>query len=139
MSDWSENDFRILLIEDEPVIRELVRSMLSEGAVSVDCASDGLEGLRLAKSSAYRLILLDVVLPGMDGITVCRMIKSDPATSSVPLYMLTAKAKPSDVAAAMKAGADGYIHKPFRGTDLMELVDRLKSTPEAKPASEVER
>ena len=139
MSDWSENDFRILLIEDEPVIRELVRSMLSEGAVSVDCASDGLEGLRLAKASAYRLILLDVVLPAMDGITVCRMIKSDPATSSVPLYMLTAKAKPSDVAAAMKAGADGYIHKPFRGTDLMELVDRLKSTPEAKPASEVER
>ena len=139
MSDWSEDNFRILLIEDEPVIRELVRSMLSEGAVSVDCASDGLEGLRLAKASAYRLILLDVVLPAMDGITVCRMIKSDPATSSVPLYMLTAKAKPSDVAAAMKAGADGYIHKPFRGTDLMELVDRLKSTPEAKPASEVER
>jgi len=139
MSDWSEDNFRILLIEDEPVIRELVRSMLSEGAVSVDCASDGLEGLRLAKASAYRLILLDVVLPAMDGITVCRMIKSDPATSSVPLYMLTAKAKPSDVAAAMKAGADGYIHKPFRGTDLMELVDRLKSPPEAKPASEVER
>ena len=139
MSDWSENDFRILLIEDEPVIRELVRSMLSEGAVSVDCASDGLEGLRLAKASAYRLILLDVVLPAMDGITVCRMIKSDPATSSVPLYMLTAKAKPSDVAAAMKAGADGYIHKPFRGTDLMELVDRLKSTPEAKPTSDADR
>ena len=139
MSDWSEDNFRILLIEDESVIRELVRSMLSEGAVSVDCASDGLEGLRLAKAGAFRLILLDVVLPGMDGITVCRMIKSDPATSSVPLYMLTAKAKPSDVAAAMKAGADGYIHKPFRGTDLMELVDRLKSPPEAKPASEVER
>ena len=139
MSDWSEDNFRILLIEDEPVIRELVRSMLSEGAVSVDCASDGLEGLRLAKASAYRLILLDVVLPAMDGITVCRMIKSDPATSSVPLYMLTAKAKPSDVAAAMKAGADGYIHKPFRGTDLMELVDRLKSTPEAKPTSDADR
>jgi DNA-binding response OmpR family regulator len=123
--------FKILLVEDEPVIRELVRSMLTEGAVSVDCASDGIEGLKLAKAGAFRLILLDVVLPGMDGITVCRMIKSDPATSSVPLYMLTAKAKPSDVAAAMNAGADGYIHKPFRGTELMELVARLRAVPES--------
>ena len=121
-----ESDFRILLVEDEPVIRELVRSMLSEGTVSVDCASDGIECLKLVKSREFGLILLDVVLPGLDGITVCRMIKSDPATSAVPLYMLTAKAKPSDVAAAMKAGANGYIHKPFRGTDLMELVARLR-------------
>ncbi len=132
MSEWMQpTAFKILLVEDEPVIRELVRSMLSEGAVSVDCASDGIEGLKLAKAGAFRLILLDVVLPGMDGITVCRMIKSDPATSAVPLYMLTAKAKPSDVAAAMKAGADGYIHKPFRGTELMELVARLKTAPES--------
>jgi DNA-binding response OmpR family regulator len=131
MSDVAQaRDFRILLIEDEPVIRELVRSMLSEGAVSVDCASDGVEGLKVAKERAFGLILLDVVLPGMDGITVCRMIKSDPATSAVPLYMLTAKAKPSDVAAAMKAGADGYIHKPFRGTELMELVARLRCVAE---------
>jgi CheY-like chemotaxis protein len=92
----------------------------------VDCASDGIECLKLVKSREFGLILLDVVLPGLDGITVCRMIKSDPATSAVPLYMLTAKAKPSDVAAAMKAGANGYIHKPFRGTDLMELVARLR-------------
>jgi len=122
-----EAEFRILLVEDEPVIRELVRSLLSEETVSVDCASDGLECLKLVKSRAFRLILLDVVLPGLDGISVCRLIKSDPATSAVPLYMLTAKAKPSDVAAAMKAGANGYIHKPFRGADLMALVARLKS------------
>ena len=122
-----EAEFRILLVEDEPVIRELVRSLLSEETVSVECASDGLECLKLVKSRAFRLILLDVVLPGLDGISVCRLIKSDPATSAVPLYMLTAKAKPSDVAAAMKAGANGYIHKPFRGADLMALVARLKS------------
>ena len=122
-----EAEFRILLVEDEPVIRELVRSLLSEETVSVECASDGLECLKLVKSRPFRLILLDVVLPGLDGISVCRLIKSDPATSAVPLYMLTAKAKPSDVAAAMKAGANGYIHKPFRGADLMALVARLKS------------
>jgi two-component system phosphate regulon response regulator PhoB len=121
-----DQEFKVLLIEDEPVIRELVRSVLTQGPVSVDCASDGLEGLKLAKTRAFQLILLDVVLPLLDGISVCRTLKSHPETAGVPLYMLTAKAKRSDVDTAMKAGADGYIHKPFRGTELMELVDRLR-------------
>lgn len=120
--------FRILVVEDEPVIRELVRSMLSEGDVEVECASTGAEGLKLARTRAYDLILLDVVLPQMDGITVCRLIKADPTTAAVPLHMLTGKAKKADVEAAEKAGANGYIHKPFRGSELMELVERLKST-----------
>jgi CheY-like chemotaxis protein len=123
--------FRILVVEDEPVIRELVRSMLSEGDVEVECASTGAEGLKLARTRAYDLILLDVVLPQMDGITVCRLIKADPSTAAVPLHMLTGKAKKADVEAAEKAGANGYIHKPFRGSELMELVERLKS---ARPA-----
>jgi two-component system, OmpR family, phosphate regulon response regulator PhoB len=118
--------FSILLIEDEPVIRELVRSMLNEGTVQVECASNGLEGLKLAKTRSFQLVLLDVVLPQMDGITVCRMLKADPATASVPLYMLTAKAKKADVDIALKAGADGYIQKPFRGVELMQLVERLR-------------
>jgi two-component system phosphate regulon response regulator PhoB len=127
MSGPSEDgEFKVLLIEDEPVIRELVRSVLTQGPVSVDCASDGLEGLKLAKTRAFQLILLDVVLPLLDGISVCRTLKSHPETAGVPLYMLTAKAKRSDVDTAMKAGADGYIHKPFRGIELMELVDRLR-------------
>jgi DNA-binding response OmpR family regulator len=67
-----------------------------------------------------------VVLPLLDGISVCRTLKSHPETAGVPLYMLTAKAKKSDVDSAMKAGADGYIHKPFRGVELLELVDRLR-------------
>jgi two-component system phosphate regulon response regulator PhoB len=118
--------FRILLIEDEPVIRELVRSMLSDGAVTVECASNGVEGLKRAKSEAFNLVLLDVVLPQLDGISVCRMLKSDPATSNVPLYMLTAKAKKSDIETATKAGADGYIQKPFRSAELMDLVAKLR-------------
>jgi two-component system phosphate regulon response regulator PhoB len=118
--------FRILLIEDEPVIRELVRSMLSDGVVTVECASNGVEGLKRAKSEAFNLVLLDVVLPQLDGISVCRMLKSDPATSNVPLYMLTAKAKKSDIETATKAGADGYIQKPFRSAELMDLVAKLR-------------
>ncbi|WP_225410832.1 response regulator [Stigmatella hybrida] len=126
MSAEAQVPFHILLVEDEPVIRELVRSMLSDGAVDVVCAADGMEGLKLAKSHLFHLILMDVVLPQLDGVSVCRILKSDPVTASVPLYMLTAKAKKSDVESATQAGADGYIHKPFRGTELMALVERLR-------------
>ncbi|XXF76508.1 response regulator [Myxococcaceae bacterium GXIMD 01537] len=121
--------FQILLVEDEPVIRELVRSMLSDGEVDVVCAANGVEGLKLAKSQPFHLILMDVVLPHLDGVSVCRILKSDPVTARVPLYMLTGKAKKSDVESATLAGADGYIHKPFRGTELMALVERLRAAP----------
>lgn len=119
-------NFNILLVEDEPVIRELVRSMLSDGEVSVECAETGTDGLKLAKSRPFDLILLDVVLPQMDGIAICRILKSDPSTSGIPLYMLTAKTKKADMESATRAGADGYIVKPFRGAELMDLVARLR-------------
>ncbi|MDQ3263329.1 MAG: response regulator [Myxococcota bacterium] len=118
--------FRILLVEDEPVIRELVRSMLTDGEVTVEVAASGTEGLRLAKSQSFQLILLDVVLPQMDGITLCRLLRADAALATVPVYMLTAKARKADMEAATQAGADGYIQKPFRGAELMALVARLK-------------
>ncbi len=121
--------FRILLVEDEPIIRELVSSMLSDGPVDVVCAADGFEGLKLAKGGGFHLILMDVVLPQMDGVTLCRILKKDPATAKVPLYMLTGKAKRSDMEIATLAGADGYIQKPFRGTELMALVDKLRASP----------
>jgi CheY-like chemotaxis protein len=123
----AEGSFRILLVEDEPVIRELVRSMLSDDKVEVECAANGTEGLKLAKSQTFHLILLDVVLPGLDGISLCRMLKSDPSTANVPLHMLTAKAKKADIEAATKAGANGYIQKPFRGAELLDLVAKLRA------------
>lgn len=119
--------FHILLVEDEPVIRELVKSMLTDGGVDVEVAGSGVEGLKLARTRPFHLILLDVVLPQMDGITVCRMLKADPDTRQIPVYMLTAKARKADVEAATTAGADGYIHKPFRGAELMALVARLRN------------
>ena len=66
--------FRILVVEDEPVIRELVRSMLHDGPVEVETAANGVEGLKRARTQTFHLILLDVVLPLMDGVTVCRML-----------------------------------------------------------------
>src|SRR5512132_3356868 len=108
MSPPKKGAFHILLVEDEPVIRELVKSMLSDGEVEVECAENGAEGLRLAKTKPFQLILLDVVLPQMDGITLCRLIKGDAALAPVPVYMLTAKAKRADVETATRAGANGY-------------------------------
>ena len=122
----AEPTFRIMLVDDEPIIRELVRTMLTSGSVEVEVAADGAECLRLAKTRPFDLILLDIVLPGLDGISVCRMLKADPATTCVPVYMLTAKAKQADVETAKRAGADGYINKPFKGAELMDLVDALQ-------------
>jgi two-component system phosphate regulon response regulator PhoB len=124
--------FRILVVEDEPVIRELVRSLLSESDCEVDCAGTAVDGLRLAKTHSYQLVLLDVVLPSsggiqLDGVAVCRLLRADPRYQGVPIYMLTAKAKRADVDAATHAGATGYIHKPFRGADLLDLVAQLKA------------
>lgn len=122
-----EGTFRVLLVDDEPVIRELVRTMLTSGSVEVEVAADGAECLRLVRARPFDLVLLDVVLaPGLDGIAVCRMLKSDPATARAPIYMLTAKARASDVQTATRAGADGYITKPFRGSELMDLVEGLR-------------
>ena len=122
-----QKPFHILLVEDEPVIRELVRSMLSDGVVEVVCAANGIEGLKLAKNRPFQLVLMDVVLPqGLDGISVCRVLKSEPSTKHVPVYMLTAKSKKSDMEIAKQAGANGYIQKPFKGAELMALVEKLR-------------
>jgi DNA-binding response OmpR family regulator len=131
-----EPTFRILLVDDEPVICELVRAMLVSPTVEVEVASDGDEALRRARACTFDLILLDVVLPGMDGINVCRTLRSESATARKPIYMLTAKAKPADVETALQAGADGHISKPFRGAELLELVAALQRREGRRQAGE---
>jgi two-component system, OmpR family, phosphate regulon response regulator PhoB len=124
--------FRVLVVEDEPVIRELVSRLLSEPECEVESAGTGAEGLKLARVRDFDLVLLDVVLPPsgsveLDGVAVCRLLRADPRLDAVPIYMLTAKARPADVEVALRAGANGYIHKPFRTTDLLELVRALRA------------
>lgn len=119
--------FHILLVEDEPVIRELVQTMLTGGAVTVASVADGPSALRAARAEPTpSLILLDVVLPGLDGVAVCRLLKADPRTTQIPVYMLSARVKLADKQAAQKAGAEGYLEKPFKAADLFDLVDRLR-------------
>ncbi|MBK9519002.1 MAG: response regulator [Anaeromyxobacter sp.] len=118
--------FRVLLVDDEPVIRELVQAMLEGGGVEVRCVEDG--GKAVPEAIAYRpdLVLLDIILPGLDGLSVLRLLRADPSFATTPIYMLTARVRPTDHAAASRAGASGYIQKPFKGQALQELVEDLR-------------
>jgi CheY-like chemotaxis protein len=118
--------FRILLVDDEPVIRALVSAMLEGVGVEVRTVSDGARAMAEARSYRPDLVLLDIVLPGLDGLSVCRMLKADPVLAAVPVHMLTSRARPADHTAAARAGADGYIEKPFKGQALQELVAALR-------------
>jgi CheY-like chemotaxis protein len=119
--------FRVLVVDDEPVMRELVQAMLEEDGVEVRCADSGARALAEARAFRPDLVLLDVVMPGLDGLAVLRLLKSDPALAGTDVHMLTARSKPADHAAAEKAGADGYIEKPFKGGALQALVASLRA------------
>lgn len=120
----SGRPFRLLLVEDEASIRELVVTLCAEIGVEVVAVGDGPAALRAARERAPALVLLDIVLPGLDGISVCRLLKGDPATAAVPVYMLSARVRDADRAAAERAGASGYLEKPFRAAALEALVAR---------------
>jgi CheY-like chemotaxis protein len=118
--------FRVLLVDDEPVIRELVQAMLEGGGVEVRCVDSGARALQEAHAYQPNLVLLDIVMPGLDGLAVLRLLRADPGLVSVPVHMLTARSRPADHQAAEKAGANGYIEKPFKGQALQALVDSLR-------------
>lgn len=118
--------YRVLLVDDEPVIRELVKAMLEGGGVEVRCVADGAKAVQEARLYRPDLVLLDIVLPGLDGLSVCRLLKADRALEGVPVHMLTARAREADHDAARRAGADGYIEKPFKGQALQALVASLR-------------
>ena len=113
---------KILIIEDEPDIREVIEYNLSREGYRVHSADDGLEGLRVARIEAPGLVLLDLMLPGLDGIEVCRKLKEDPVTRSIPVIMVTAKGEESDVILGLGVGADDYITKPFSPRELLARV-----------------
>jgi two-component system alkaline phosphatase synthesis response regulator PhoP len=104
---------RILVVEDEEDIQELVRYTLTRDGYQPTCVSTGEEGLRIAKKELPELILLDLMLPGMDGLEVARILKTEPKTRNIPIVMLTAKGEEVDVVAGLELGADDYITKPF--------------------------
>jgi two-component system alkaline phosphatase synthesis response regulator PhoP len=109
---------RILVVDDEPSILETIRFHLELSDYDVVSAADGVEALKLARSEHPDLILLDLMLPRMDGYKVCKMLKMDKRYRTIPVIMLTAKAGSVDEVEGYQSGADAYIKKPF---DLEEL------------------
>jgi two-component system phosphate regulon response regulator PhoB len=104
---------KILVVDDEEDILELVRYNLVKEGYRVDCARSGEEALRIAREGKPGLILLDLMLPGLDGLDVCRNLKSNPTTCHIPIIMLTARGEEADVVSGLELGADDYIIKPF--------------------------
>ncbi len=103
----------ILVVEDDKDILELIRYNLTRDGYTVTCHTSGEDGLKAAKTNPPDLILLDLMLPGVDGLVVCRALKSDARTQGIPIVMLTAKSAESDIVAGLEIGADDYITKPF--------------------------
>lgn len=103
----------ILIIEDEEDILALIHYNLSREGYRVSAATSGEEGLRLARKEHPDLLVLDLMLPGMDGLAVCRALKQQAETAAIAVVMLTAKGEESDVVAGLELGADDYVTKPF--------------------------
>ena len=114
----------VLVVEDEPDIRALIVHHLTRDGFRCRTAADGLEALAQLRASAPDLVVLDLMLPGMDGLEVCRRLRGDPATAALPIIMLTAKADEVDRVVGLELGADDYLAKPF---STKELVARVRA------------
>jgi len=127
----------ILIIEDEGDIRELVKYNLQREQFAVLEAATGEEGFTLAERSVPDLILLDLMLPGKDGLEICRMLKRNERTRNVPVIMMTARGEESDIVTGLELGAEDYIVKPFSPKVLVARVKavlrRNASAPELSP------
>src|SRR3972149_10907161 len=116
---------KILVVDDEPDILELVKLNLVREGYEVITASTGEQGLDLARTKLPALIVLDLMLPGMDGLEVCKRLRADPKTQGIPILMLTAKGEEADVVSGLEVGADDYVTKPFSGKILVARIRNL--------------
>lgn len=120
---------RVLIVEDQTDIRKLIRMTLEFEDYEIHEASDGSFGLRLAGAVRPDLVLLDVMMPGdMDGLQVCRAIKTDPALKGIKVVLLSARGQARDLEAGKQAGADEYLVKPFSPLQLIDTIERLMAS-----------
>jgi CheY-like chemotaxis protein len=115
----------VLVCDDEPVLRMLVRAALGDERYAIVEARDGDEALAHARGARPDLILLDVMMPGKSGHEVLRALRGDPSTAETPVIMLTARAQAADREAMDRAGATGYVTKPFSPVGLAALVEEV--------------
>jgi DNA-binding response OmpR family regulator len=113
---------RILIVDDDPRLLHVVSMYLKIEGFEVDAELDGAEGLRALERARPDLVILDVMMPGIDGLELCRRIKTDPRTRSIPVLMFTALSSDDDVESGRAAGADRFINKPFSLVGLATVI-----------------
>lgn len=116
---------RILVVDDEADVLELVEFNLRQAGYELTSAADGAEALKKAKAQLPALIILDVMLPEVDGLEVCKLLRRDPTTARIPIIMLTAKASELDRVLGLELGADDYLTKPFSPRELLLRIKNL--------------
>ncbi|MDX1563885.1 MAG: response regulator [Phycisphaeraceae bacterium] len=126
----------ILVVEDEHDLQELLRYNLIREGFTVQCTDSGETALSLVQTERPELILLDLMLPGMDGLEVCRNIKTNEATASIPIVMLTAKGEEADVVLGLEMGADDYVTKPFSPRVLSARIKAVLRRPATEAPSD---
>ena len=121
---------RILIVEDEAHVLAVIEKRLTTQGYEVLTAMDGREGLRRARSDRPDLIILDLILPGIDGYQVCSMLKRDAAYRHIPVMMLSARTQHRDIEQGMVVGADAYMTKPFQPAALLKQIAELLEKPQ---------
>ena len=115
----------ILIADDDADIRDLVAFKLEQAGFDVTAVDNGLSALAAAAAEPPDLVVLDVMMPGMSGIDVCRALRADPLTNGLPIILLTARAQEGDVEVGFGAGADDYVVKPFSPRELVSRVEAV--------------
>ncbi len=127
---------RITVVEDEEDIREILEYSLTREGFSVETAADGATGLELIKQGQPELVLLDLMLPDIDGLEICRQLKGEKSTSDIAIIMVSAKGEESDIVLGLGLGADDYIPKPFSSKELIARVRSVLRRTQRGPAEE---
>lgn len=116
---------KVLVVDDEEDVLELVRYNLDKNGYRIETATTGEEALRKARAKLHDLVILDLMLPGIDGLEVCKKLKNDSKTQNIPVIMLTAKGEETDIVTGLELGADDYVTKPFSPKVLIARVRRI--------------
>lgn len=127
---------RVLVVEDDPDIADLVRRYLQKGGFEVEVRASGREALAAIAAQPPDLLVLDLMLPQVNGLEICRIVRSDEKTASIPIIMVTARAEESERIAGLELGADDYLAKPFSPAELVARVRALLRRSARAPAIE---
>jgi DNA-binding response OmpR family regulator len=116
---------KVLVIDDDPTVQRLTEYVLKKSGYEVLSAANGIDGLRKARAEKPDLVILDVMLPGLDGFEVCDRLRRDPETAHIPVLMMSGKAQATDDATAHTVGANEYLVKPASPAEIQRRVSRL--------------